>query len=163
MKQVIDGIVLYRALSDLVRRYQFRSRDEVCCYGLTVSQCYALQSLSEKGVLASSELASRLGLDLSTTTRLVDQLARKKLAVRRRGASDARVKEIEITEAGGRIVGRIEADLARLLAEAVVDLPQAARKALPEAIRRLTQALECRTLPAETVIPLSEIKGAARK
>ncbi|MBI3609648.1 MAG: MarR family transcriptional regulator [Nitrospirae bacterium] len=161
MKQVIDGTVLYRALSDLARRYQFRNRDEVCCYGLTVSQCYALQALSEKGVLASSELASGLGLDLSTTTRLVDQLVRKKLVVRHRGIKDARIREIEITEAGHRLVNRIETDLSRLLAQAVSHLPPAVQKSLPEAIRCLATALVCRT-SVESGVPVKEVGEAIK-
>lgn len=143
MKQVSDGLALFRSLSELVRRYQFRNRDEVCCYGLTVSQCYALQALSEKGMLASSELASRVGLDLSTTTRVVDQLVKKRLASRRRGAQDARVREVEITEAGRRLIARIEEDFAHLLNQALTDLPPAVQEALPEAIRRLTAVLGC--------------------
>lgn len=141
MKQVIDGVAIYRALSDLARRYQFRNRDEVCCYGLTVSQCYALQFLAERGKAASSDLAARLGLDLSTTTRLVDQLVHKKLAVRRRSNEDARIREIEITDPARRLVSRIEQDLASVLDRALVDIPAAVRQALPEALARITYAM----------------------
>ena len=163
MKQVIDGIALYRTLSDLARRYQLRNRDEVCCYGLTVSQCYALQALLEKGRLTSSALSSRLGLDLSTTTRVVDPLVRKKLALRRRGAEDARIREIEITEAGRRLMTRIEKDFARLLARALSDLPEEVQKTLPNAIRLLTRALECGTAAsAKSIIPISDIKRVVR-
>lgn len=159
MKQAINGIALYRALSDLARRYQFRSRDEVCCYGLTVSQCYALQALSDKKVMASSELASRLGLDLSTTTRLVDELIRKKLAIRRRGIKDARVREIEMTEAGRRLISRIEADFVQLLSASLADLPKTLQERLPEVIRRLARVLECgSSLPSESIIPVGEGK-----
>jgi DNA-binding MarR family transcriptional regulator len=143
MKQVIDGITLYRALSDLARRYQFRNREEVCCYGLTVSQCYALQALAEEDVLESSDLATRLGLDISTTTRLVDQLVRKKLAIRRRGTEDARVREIELTRTGRRLISRIEEDFAKFLSASLADLPPAVRESLPEVIRRLARVLEC--------------------
>jgi DNA-binding MarR family transcriptional regulator len=163
MRQAIDKVALYRALARLARRYQFRSRDEVCCYGLTVSQCYALQALSEVGVLTSSELASHLGLDLSTTTRLVDRLTRKKLASRRRKAADTRVREVEITEAGRRLTAKIEKEFAHLLAQALHDLPPAVRQALPEAIQRLTAALArgC-PRPVESHVQVAAVRETAR-
>ncbi len=151
MKQVTDGLAVYRALSDLARRYQFRNRDEVCCYGLTVSQCYALQYLAERNKATSTDLAARLGLDLSTTTRLVDQLVRKKLAIRRRAAQDARIKEIEITEPARRLISRIEEDMATGLDRALSDMPVVVRQALPEALQRITNALS-RT-PVQIIAP----------
>ncbi len=163
MTQPNADIALYRALARLARRYQFRSRDEVCCYGLTVSQCYALQALSEVGLLTSSELASRLGLDRSTTTRLVDRLMRKKLAVRRRKADDTRVREVEITEAGRRLTAKIEEEFAHLLTQALHDLPPAVRRALPETIQRLTAALDrgC-ARPVESHVPIAAVRKTAR-
>ena len=42
---------LYAALNDLVRLYQFRDRDTICCHDISVTQCYALQSLSRGGAM----------------------------------------------------------------------------------------------------------------
>lgn len=140
----VNNIELYRALSELARRYQFRNRDEVCCYGLTVSQCYALQTLVSKP-LSSGGLSEALGLDISSTTRLVDQLVRKKLVLRKRSAEDARVKNIEITDAGNKLIARIENDLANVVGEAVKGLSSEVQRALPEVIRRLNNALACST------------------
>lgn len=141
MAQVTSTIDLVGALSELARRYQFRSRDAVCCYGLTVSQCYALESLARRGRMPTSELSEHLTLDLSSTTRVVDQIVKRKLATRRRGADDARVKEVEITEAGRRIIDRIDGDLAALLGEALADVPSQIRAAVPGVILRIAQAL----------------------
>jgi MarR family transcriptional regulator, 2-MHQ and catechol-resistance regulon repressor len=140
----VNNVDLYRALSELARRYQFRNRDEVCCYGLTVSQCYALQTLASQP-LTSGGLSDALGLDISSTTRLVDQLVRKKLVLRKRSSEDARVKNIEITDAGHRLIARIENDLANVVGEAVKGLSAEVQRALPEVIRRLNNALACST------------------
>src|SRR5262245_11530789 len=147
----VNNVALYRALSELARRYQFRNRDEVCCYGLTVSQCYALQTLIREP-LTSGALSEALGLDLSSTTRLVDQLVRKKLVLRKRSAEDARVKNIEITDVGHRLVSRIENDLANVVNEAVKGLPVEVQRVLPDVIRRLNNALACST-GQEIVLP----------
>jgi MarR family transcriptional regulator, 2-MHQ and catechol-resistance regulon repressor len=140
----VNNVELYRALSELARRYQFRNRDEVCCYGLTVSQCYALQTLLSQP-LSSGGLSEALGLDISSTTRLVDQLVRKKLVLRKRSPEDARVKNIEITDAGHKLIARIENDLANVVGEAVKGLSAEVQRALPDVIRRLNNALACST------------------
>lgn len=157
MAQANNGVEVYRALSDLARRYQFRNRDEVCCYGLTVSQCYAVEFLAGLDSVTTSDLAQQLGLDLSTTTRLVDQLVRKKLAIRKKSDEDARVRKIQVTDAGRRIAQRVEQDLASLLTTALADLPQPVQSALPDALRKITYALnQCCEVP--TIIPAGTIR-----
>lgn len=143
MAQQLDTRELYRALARLARRYQFRSRDEVCCYGMTVSQCYALQVLSQQESMTSTALATALGLDLSSATRLVDQLVRRKLVSRSRGAADARVKEIQITGNGTRLIARLEEEFGGLLSEAIADLPREVQLEVPGILRRLASCLEC--------------------
>ena len=148
---------IYRALAELARRYQFRNRDEVCCYGLTVSQCYALEFLVDSDSAPTSKLAGHLGLDPSTTTRLIDQLVRKKLVTRERNLEDARIREIRVTEAGRRLATRVQQDLASLLDNALSDLPEPVRKALPDVLARITFALnECCEVSA--VIPPGTIR-----
>jgi len=154
---------IYRALSGLARRYQFRNRDEVCCYGLTVSQCYALEELHDVGKMPSSDLALRLSLDLSSTTRLVDQLVRKKLAVRTKSPEDARIREIEITEAGKRLISRIQDDLVGVVSQALNEFPTEVRKVLPQVLRRLTKVLnECGTSQATAFVPAEKLAKIRR-
>ena len=148
---------IYRALSDLARRYQFRSKEEVCCYGLTVSQCYALQELHDFGKMPSSDLALRLSLDLSSTTRLVDQLVRKKLAVRTKKAEDARIREIDITESGRRLISRIQNDLSSIVIHALKDFPDEVLSVLPNVLQRLTKVLnECAAEP-QNFVPIESV------
>ena len=72
-----SAVTLHRALTDFVRQYQFRNRNEICCYGITVSQCYLLDTLSTHGPLSMQEAATHLCLKISTVTRLVDGLVKK--------------------------------------------------------------------------------------
>jgi MarR family 2-MHQ and catechol resistance regulon transcriptional repressor len=58
-----DADALNSAVSDLVRVYQFRDRDRICCYDISVTQCYALETLVEHGPMRSQSLAERLLLD----------------------------------------------------------------------------------------------------
>lgn len=148
---------IYRALSDLARRYQFRSRDEVCCYGLTVSQCYALEFLADRDSVSTGDLAQSLGLDLSSTTRLVDQLVRKKLVTRQKSEEDARIRNIQVTDSGMRLARRVQEDMVKLLESALSSVPAAVLESLPDVLQRITTALnECCEMP--TVIPAASIR-----
>ncbi len=95
-----DAVALHEAISQLVRVYQFRDRDKICCYDISVTQCYALEILAQHGSLRSQALADLLKLDKSTVTRVVDALVRKGYALRRRDAEDSRALALEITAEG---------------------------------------------------------------
>jgi hypothetical protein len=61
---------LHEALSELVRVYQFRDRDRICCHDISVTQCYALEALLRRGPCGLNELAAELYLDKSTASAL---------------------------------------------------------------------------------------------
>ena len=60
-----------------MRVYQFRDRDRICCHDVSVTQCYALETLVDHGPLRLGALAQRLFLDKSTTSRVVATLVKK--------------------------------------------------------------------------------------
>src|SRR5215213_25784 len=72
-----DAEALQAAVADLVRIYQFRDRDRICCHDISVTQCYALETLVEHAPMRLSALADRLFLDKSTTSRVVGTLVKK--------------------------------------------------------------------------------------
>ena len=72
-----DAAALQAAVAELVRVYQFRDRDRICCHDISVTQCYALETLVEHGPMRLSALAERLFLDKSTTSRVVGALVKK--------------------------------------------------------------------------------------
>jgi hypothetical protein len=72
-----DAAALHAAVAALVRVYQFRDRDRICCHDISVTQCYALETLVQHGPLRLSALAERLFLDKSTTSRVVGTLVKK--------------------------------------------------------------------------------------
>ncbi len=72
-----DAEALYEALNQLVRVYQFRDRDRICCYDVSVTQCYAVETLVKQGPLRLQALAEEMFLDKSTASRVVDTLERK--------------------------------------------------------------------------------------
>jgi len=139
-----ESRALLAALTDLVRVYQFRDRDRICCHDVSVTQCYALEALVVSGPQRLNDLAARLRLDKSTASRVVDALERKGYASRLVDASDARAVALTATAAGRKLHRRIEDDLAREHEKIVADLTPEARRAAIEVVRRLAQAAERR-------------------
>src|ERR1041384_3804233 len=102
---------LYAALSDLVRVYQFRDRDRICCHDVSVTQCYALEALIRRGPITLSELAAELYLDKSTASRVVGALERKRYVARSPHPTDGRAVLLRPTAAGDRLYAMIRKDL----------------------------------------------------
>ena len=102
---------LHRLTKDLIRRYQFRDWNQICCYGISISQCYILDVLAEGGDLTMQQLAKRMYKSVSTMTRVVSQLVRRGYVKRRQEPEDRRVVHVSITPQGKAIVAAINRDL----------------------------------------------------
>ncbi len=102
---------LHRLTKDLIRRYQFRDWNQICCYGISISQCHILDTLGEEGDLSMQQLAKRMYKSVSTMTRVVGQLVRRGYVKRRQDPEDRRVVHISISPQGKAIVAAINRDL----------------------------------------------------
>src|SRR5687767_568836 len=102
---------LHEALSELVRVYQFRDRDRICCHDISVTQCYALDALVRRGPSSLNDLARDLYLDKSTASRVVAILVRKKYVKRAEDPDDGRSVVLDLTAAGRRLHDRIRGEM----------------------------------------------------
>ncbi len=139
-----DAAALQRAVADLVRVYQFRDRDRICCHDVSVTQCYALETLVEYGPMRSSVLAERLFLDKSTTSRVVNTLVRKGYVEQRADATDGRAVVISATPRGQRLCARITSDLVDQQKQLLQDLAPEVRAGVVQVIQRLARAADAR-------------------
>lgn len=139
-----DARDLYRVLEDLLRAVQFRDRDRICCHGVTVSQCYALEAVVLGGPLTQNDLAGRLFLDKSTTSRVVTGLEEAGLVGRSPHPEDGRVRLLEATAEGRRVYAAIEADLVEETARLIGDFDPSVRQAMVRLMGRLARAAERR-------------------
>ena len=55
-----DAAALQAAVAELVRVYQFRDRDRICCHDISVTQCYALETLVQHAPMRLRALANQL-------------------------------------------------------------------------------------------------------
>ncbi len=137
-----DTAAVHDALRQLLRVYQFRDRDRICCHDVSVTQCYALEQLVDVGPMSQTTLAATLYLDKSTTSRVVSALERKGYVRRTQDPDDGRALRLEVTPAGEALVDTIEADILAREARLLSDFPPEVRQAMARLIGELahTQA-----------------------
>jgi DNA-binding MarR family transcriptional regulator len=139
-----DAEALQAAVADLVRVYQFRDRDRICCHDISVTQCYALETLVDRGPLRVGALAQRLFLDKSTTSRVVAALVKKGYVEQQPDASDGRATALNATRRGRALCSRINADLVAQQRALLEDFDPAVRAGVIDVIRRLARAADAR-------------------
>jgi len=139
-----DAQAFYDALSDLIRVYQFRDRDRICCHDVSVSQCYGLEALVRRGEMTLNDLAAHLYLDKSTASRVVDALERKGYVERSTHPADRRALLLAATAAGRELYARIERDLLAEEAALLGGFDPEVRRGMTRLLRRLAQAAATR-------------------
>jgi MarR family 2-MHQ and catechol resistance regulon transcriptional repressor len=135
-----DAAELHAALSELLRLYQFRDRNRICCEDVSVTQCYTLNTVIRLGSPVLRELARQMYLDKSTTSRVVDSLVRKGHARRIADPADRRSVRIEATAAGRDLAARIERRLVEQERDLIADFDPEVRQATARLIARLARA-----------------------
>ncbi len=131
---------LHEALSELVRVYQFRDRDRICCHDVSVTQCYAIDALLRRGPSTLNALASELFLDKSTASRVVATLERKRYVTRARHPDDGRAVVLTVTSAGRRLHDQIRRGLVGEEKRLLQDFEPEVREAAARLIFRLARA-----------------------
>ena len=74
---------------------------------LTMRQLKVLLTLARRGPLAGHDLTAEMGVSLATVTGIVDRLAAQGLVSRREDPSDRRVRLLELTAEGHKLVGGV--------------------------------------------------------
>lgn len=137
-----DAEDLYEALNELIRVYQFRDRGHICSYDVSVTQCYALETLVKRGPLRLQSLAEDMYLDKSTASRVVNALERKGYVVRVEDADDRRAIRVQSTESGLELYQVIRADLIAEERAMIETLAPELRQASLTLLRQLARAAE---------------------
>ena len=146
-KLMQDARSLQAAVAELVRIYQVRDRDRICCHDISVTQCHALEVLVARGPMRAQAMAEALRLDKSTVTRVVDALVRKAYVERLPDPDDARAQSLRITPAGRSLFKRIDDEMVQQQAALLGDLAPEVRAGATELIQRLARAAEQRFVP----------------
>lgn len=132
----------HQQIVELIKRYQFRDRDRIHCHGISVSQCYVLETLHSHGTLTVNELANKMHLSISTITRVVDQLVKKGYVTRQEDVNDRRVRVLKLTEAGETIFQKSWSNVFQSEKQILENFPPEHREMLIEFLQKLNQAVE---------------------
>lgn len=92
--------------------------------GVTGAQLWVMQELRESPGMRVGEVSQRLAIHQTTTSNLVDALAKKGYVTKTRDAGDQRVVKLELSESGAAIIR---------------SAPMPARGLLPESLQKLNQ------------------------
>jgi len=143
IEQTTDNQILqfHRQIVDLIKKYQFRDRNQICCFGISVSQCYVLETLHTHGPLTMNELAKKMYLKISTMTRVVEQLVKKKYVRREEGLSDRRVRFINLTKQGRAIYKKAWENIFESEKVILKNIPSEHKAVLIDVLTRLNQAV----------------------
>ena len=134
MKEFSDELLAF------TRLFGAFERESVCCGGVTVPQCLALQVLLD-GPHDISSLTAHAAASQSATTRLVDGLERRGWVVREPAGDDRRRVVVRLTPDGRGEARRLR-DLTERTVRAVLSgVPRAKRRQVTESMRLLRQAL----------------------
>lgn len=140
-----DAEALHSALNELVRVYQFRDRDRICCHDVSVTQCYAIDALIRRGPSGLNDLAAELYLEKSTASRVVAALERKGYVTRAAHPRDGRAVVLSVTASGRRLHDRIRKDLVQEAKGLLEDFEPEVRAGAARLILRLARAAAARS------------------
>ncbi len=134
---------LHRLTKELIRRYQFRDWNQICCYGISISQSHILDTLAEEGDLTMQHLARRMFKSVSTMTRVVGQLVRRGYVKRRQDPEDRRAVRVSITPQGKAIVAAVNRDLVETQKAILQAIPAAQWAGAFKVLEALSHGARC--------------------
>jgi DNA-binding MarR family transcriptional regulator len=129
------------AIRRIVRALRESSRGAERAVGVGGAQLFVLQRLAGAPALSLNELARRTLTHQSSVSVVVSKLVRAGLVARTRADGDGRRVEIELTEAGRRVLSRAPAAAQDRLIGALGVLGPEARRELAGRLRQLVEAM----------------------
>jgi DNA-binding MarR family transcriptional regulator len=132
--------LLFKALTAI---YAFE-RDKVNRFELSYGQIYLLQLLRRRSPWRMSEVAYRMGMPLSTTTRFVAKMERMHLLKRVKDEHDRRATLISLNDKGKKAVKAVENHSFRLLTSNLKDFSKDDIDAFVKTARYLDKILSTR-------------------
>lgn len=139
---IVDG------LRRIVRAIELYSQEVYKGFGLTGPQLWALKTLSRRGALATTDLASALAVQPSTLSVLVDRLEKRGFVTRNRPREDRRFVELALTPKGAALADRSPEPAQGRLLHGLQGLSRRELRAIRSTVDRLVQMMEVSDLEA---------------
>jgi len=110
--------------------------------GVTSAQLWALWELSKNPGLKVTELAKAMSIHHSTTSNMLDKLAKKGLILRERVSQDQRVVTVTLTPEGVELLNQVPSPPQGILQHALFDLPENVLKSLAKNLEVLIKEMK---------------------
>ncbi|MGB5105920.1 MAG: MarR family transcriptional regulator [Candidatus Zixiibacteriota bacterium] len=136
----ISAIVNSVRLLQSVGRQQ--SQDFVRKYGITGQQLGALRIVALWPGISLGELSERLYLRISSVSGIVDRLEKRKYITRERNAVDRRVVNLNVTDAGRRVIRKTPLAGMGLLIHSINHLPTKQLQDILNGVRLLLKVIK---------------------
>ncbi|XVV07570.1 MarR family winged helix-turn-helix transcriptional regulator [Actinosynnema sp. CA-248983] len=134
---------LQEAVGRFVRAFGLHQQDKTPCgRPVPVSEAHALGELARDGALRQSELAHRLRLEKSSTSRLVGQLINRGWAERAPAPDDGRGVLVRLTPDGVNAAERLAEARAARFSSILARVPENERAGVLHALEILTEATD---------------------
>jgi DNA-binding MarR family transcriptional regulator len=138
-----DGRELQEVMAGFVRAFGLHRPDQTPCgQPVPVSEAHALGELARDGALRQSDLAQRLRLEKSTTSRLVTQLINRGWAERTPAPDDGRGVLVQLTPAGTNAAAQLAKARAARFSAVLGRVPADERASVLRALEILTEAMD---------------------
>lgn len=117
-------------------------RQQIKVRGFTSSQCYILLEIYKQQTLSINEISEKMHLEISTITRIMNNLVRDELILRKRAIYDKRVVEAVLTEKGKEVALQLQKSIANYYKDIISNLPRGHVREVMGAVELLVTALE---------------------
>ncbi len=136
-----QALALQAQITAFVRAFGLLQPDQTPCgRPIPVSEAHALGELAHDGPLPQHDLGTRLRLEKSTVSRLVDQLEGRGWLTGSRRDGDGRVVWLELTEAGRTAAAELAAARAARFSRLLDAVPPAQRQIVLDSLDTLVEA-----------------------
>lgn len=129
-------------LQRTVRIFQLFEREQIKIHGFTSSQCHILLEILKNGSLTINEISAKMNLEISTITRVMDNLVRDQLLVRNRLSHDKRIVEASLTEKGEQEAVKLQESIRDYYKNVISYLPPGHVREVMSAVELLLSAVE---------------------
>lgn len=134
-------LVLVDLIHELLRSTLLRLQPSLADEGITMGQFWALHNISSGEAPSLRTLARHLGVSSPTVCANIDMLEDAGLVRRARSEKDRRTVELSLTPRGRRAEARIWGEIAHLMSDAAVSLPEKDLLVAVRVFREITDGL----------------------
>ncbi|MEM0908173.1 MAG: MarR family transcriptional regulator [Pseudomonadota bacterium] len=128
-------------LAQAAKAQRARAGAHLSALGLHPGQEVVLKALADKDGLTMSVLASQLGVQPPTVTKMVTRLAAYGLVVRQTSPTDGRLARVFLTPSGRDLIADVDKMWKRLEKEALAGFDEKDKKRLRKALRKVEKNL----------------------